>query len=136
MSFATVAIDTFITELSSVLRNCAEANVISTLRAAFAVRSGAVDAVTRSPFLRPDYRRQGGSLQGPKVTPGGRESHEADPAKTFWADILTASVKVGKANAFRPAAPGLAVSTTWTVSAEYSPRHMGAEYGVGVAVGG
>jgi hypothetical protein len=50
-SFATVAIDTFITELSSVIRNCADASVINTPPAAFAVRSGAVAAVTRSPFL-------------------------------------------------------------------------------------
>ena len=36
-SFATVAIDTFITELSSVIRNCADASVSSTPPAAFAV---------------------------------------------------------------------------------------------------
>jgi hypothetical protein len=32
-SFATVAIDTFITEVSSVIRNCAEARVTSTIEA-------------------------------------------------------------------------------------------------------
>jgi hypothetical protein len=39
-SFATVEMDTFITEVSSVIRNCAEANVRSTTEAALAaVRS-------------------------------------------------------------------------------------------------
>jgi hypothetical protein len=33
-SLATVAIDTFITDVSSVIRNCAEANVTSTTEAA------------------------------------------------------------------------------------------------------
>ena len=49
-SFATVAIETFITELSSVIRNCADASVINTPPEAFAVRSGAVAVVIRSPF--------------------------------------------------------------------------------------
>jgi hypothetical protein len=50
-SFATVAIETFITELSSVIRNCADASVINTPPEAFAVRSDAVDTVIRSLFL-------------------------------------------------------------------------------------
>src|SRR5262245_34265853 len=48
-SFATVAIDTFITELSSVMRNCADARVRSTNPDALATRSAAV--VTRPPVL-------------------------------------------------------------------------------------
>lgn len=48
-SFATVAIETFITELSSVIRNCAAASVINTVPEAFAACSYAVDAVIRSP---------------------------------------------------------------------------------------
>jgi hypothetical protein len=48
-SFATVAIDTFITELSSVIRNCADASVSSTPPAAFAVCWGAVAAVIGIP---------------------------------------------------------------------------------------
>ena len=38
-SLATVAIDTFMTELSNVIRNCAEASVSSTIPAAPAARS-------------------------------------------------------------------------------------------------
>jgi hypothetical protein len=52
-SLATVAIETFITELSSVIRNCAAASVISTVPEAFAVCSGAVGTVIRSLFLGP-----------------------------------------------------------------------------------
>ena len=40
-SLATVAIDTFMTELSSVIRNCAEASVSSTIPAAAAAPSAA-----------------------------------------------------------------------------------------------
>ena len=38
-SLATVAIDTFMTELSSVIRNCAEASVTSTIPVPAAARS-------------------------------------------------------------------------------------------------
>jgi hypothetical protein len=48
-SHATVAIDIFITDLSSVIRNRADASVIITAREAFAVRSDAVGTVMRSP---------------------------------------------------------------------------------------
>jgi hypothetical protein len=47
-SLATVAIDTFITELSSVMRNCADANVSRIVPDASAARS--VVTVTQRPF--------------------------------------------------------------------------------------
>jgi hypothetical protein len=51
-SLATVAIDTFITELSSVMRNCADANVSRIVPDASAARS--VVTVTDAPSHRPD----------------------------------------------------------------------------------
>jgi hypothetical protein len=51
-SLATVAIDTFITELSSVMRNCADANVSKIVPDAAAARS--VVTLTDAPSHRPD----------------------------------------------------------------------------------
>jgi hypothetical protein len=58
-SLATVAIDTFITELSSVMRNCADANVSRIVPDASAARS--VVTVTDAPSHRP---RRPGYLAG------------------------------------------------------------------------
>jgi hypothetical protein len=43
---ATVAIDTFITDVSSVMRNCADASVRSTTEAALAAFSALTDAAS------------------------------------------------------------------------------------------
>src|SRR5512135_3053367 len=60
-SLATVAIDTFITELSSVIRNCAEASVSNTIPAAPAAPSAAGSATTsRLESIRPAQSRRKG----------------------------------------------------------------------------
>jgi hypothetical protein len=51
-SFATVAIETFITELSSVIKNCPAASVSSTSVAPLARDDGAISAVVTPPPFR------------------------------------------------------------------------------------
>src|SRR5262245_13207926 len=59
-SLATVAIETFMTELSRVMRNCADASVSSTNPDAFATRSAVV--VTRPPNVRARFCPGSGQL--------------------------------------------------------------------------
>ncbi len=56
-SSATVAIDTFITELSSVIRNCAAASVASTSPAPVAFAEGAAAVVSTRPSPVPGANR-------------------------------------------------------------------------------
>jgi hypothetical protein len=60
-SFATVAIETFITELSSVIRNCPAARVSRTSVAPLARAAGAVSVVSMRRFSQTRLRRSGGA---------------------------------------------------------------------------
>ena len=78
-SLATVAIDTFMTELSSVIRNCAEASVSKTIPLAACARPAAPPATaSRLTSMQPaliqatDTRRQPSHASGrPDITPRG-----------------------------------------------------------------
>src|SRR5215475_8820803 len=84
-SLATVAIDTFMTELSSVIKNCAEASVSSTAPAAPAAPSAAAGpiSVSRLASMRPARSRSRNhqahiiARDGPAVGPGGKQSPRA-----------------------------------------------------------
>jgi hypothetical protein len=57
-SFATVAIDTFITELSSVIRNCPAASVRRTSIEPLALLDAVVSVAVTSAVARPCYLRR------------------------------------------------------------------------------
>ena len=78
-SLATVAIDTFMTELSSVIRNCAEASVSSTIPPAACARPAALPATaslltSTQPAPIPGEGHQGQPSHmtgGPNITRAG-----------------------------------------------------------------
>src|SRR5215210_5185890 len=88
-SLATVAIDTFITELSSVIRNCPAASVSSTSVAPLAPRDAeaSIDVAGAAVVLTTPCRRSGCPLCGellppvplaPVADPCEREQHDGD----------------------------------------------------------
>jgi hypothetical protein len=94
-SLATVAIDTFITELSSVMRNCADANVSRIVPDAFAARS--VVTVTYAPSHQPDGRRRcpavatvpGSTRRERPVARGALPAMVAYESRHSWRGVLS-----------------------------------------------